>query len=100
MNLEEFKLSLSDKLPPINLNDLLRALWFEAKGDWNAAHSIAQENSSNEGSWAHAYLHRKEGDLSNASYCYSRVGRKRPEISLQQEWDNIVSALLSKSIDK
>ncbi|MEJ2049048.1 MAG: hypothetical protein P8Y60_04255 [Calditrichota bacterium] len=100
MNLEEFKLSLSDKLTPINLNDLLRALWFEAKGDWNAAHFIAQENSSNEGSWAHAYLHRKEGDLSNASYCYSRVGRKRPEISLQQEWDNIVSALLSKSIDK
>jgi hypothetical protein len=34
MNLEEFKLSLSDELPPIDLNDLLQALWLEARGDW------------------------------------------------------------------
>ena len=100
MNLEEFKLSVSDELPPIDINDLLQALWIEAKGDWDTAHSIAQENLSNNGSWVHAYLHRKEGDLSNASYWYSRAGRKRPEISLQQEWDYIVSTLLAKSVDK
>lgn len=100
MNLEEFKLSLSDELPPIDLSDLLQALWIEARGDWDTAHSIAQENPSNEGSWVHAYLHRKQGDLSNASYWYSRAGRKRPETSLQQEWDNIVGTLLAKSVDK
>ena len=100
MNLEEFKLSLSDELPPIGLQDLLQAQWIEAKADLDFAHSIAQENPRYEGSWVHAYLHWKEGDLFNTSYWYSRAGRKRPEFSLRQEWDNIVSTFLAKSIDK
>ena len=97
MNLEEFKSTLSQKQPPAGLDELLQALWIEARGDWDAAHLIAQENSSDDGSWIHAYLHRKEGDLSNASYWYSGAGKKRPDISLEEEWEIIATALLEKS---
>ena len=96
MNLEEFKTSITVEKPPWETNDLLRALWIEARGDWDAAHLIAQENSSDDGSWVHAYLHRKEGDLSNASYWYSRAGKKRPDISLEEEWEIIATTLLAK----
>jgi len=97
MNLEEYKSTLSQKQPPAGLDELLRALWIEARGDWDTAHTIAQENSSDDGSWVHAYLHRKEGDLSNASYWYSRAGKKRPDVSLQEEWESIANMLLAKS---
>lgn len=97
MNLKEFKSTFSQEQPPAGLEDLLRALWIEARGDWDNAHAIAQENSSTDGSWVHAYLHRKEGDLSNASYWYSRAGKQRPDISLEEEWESIAKALLAKS---
>ena len=42
----------------------------------------------------HAYLHRKEGDLSNAGYWYRRAGKARPDASLDAEWDAIAAALL------
>jgi len=43
----------------------------------------------------HAYLHRKEGDLSNASYWYHRAHRPVQSGSLETEWAQIVTALLS-----
>ena len=33
-----------------------------SKGDWTRAHESAQRDEGGEGSWVHAYLHRKEGD--------------------------------------
>jgi hypothetical protein len=42
----------------------------------------------------HAYLHRKEGDIWNADYWYSKAGKKRPSVSLQQEWEIITKNLL------
>ena len=100
MNLEEFKLSLSDELPPIGLQDLLQAQWIEAKVDLDFAHSIVQENPRYEDSWVHTYLHWKEGDLSNTSYWYFRASITKPDNLLQQEWDNIVNTLLAKSVVK
>jgi hypothetical protein len=41
----------------------------------------------------HAYLHRKEGDLSNADYWYRRAGKRHPAVTLEQEWAEIVAAL-------
>jgi hypothetical protein len=41
----------------------------EAKGDWHLAHQYAQKQADAEGAWAHAYLHRVEGDLSKADGC-------------------------------
>jgi hypothetical protein len=46
--------------------------------------------------WVHAYLHRKEGDLSNARYWYSRAGRPPQEGPLETEWDAIAGALLAR----
>ena len=45
------------------------------KDDWNRAHESAQRDEGTEGSWVHAYLHRKEGDQGNAVYWYSRAGK-------------------------
>jgi hypothetical protein len=46
----------------------------------------------------HAYLHRKEGDLANAGYWYSRAGKKTParDLTLEAEWAEIVRTLLGK----
>jgi hypothetical protein len=38
----------------------------------------------------HAYLHRKEGDQWNADYWYKRVGEKRPNLTLEEEWNELV----------
>lgn len=73
---------------------LLQALWFDGKEDWESAHNMAQNVNTSEGSWVHAYLHRKEGDLGNASYWYSRAGKPMAKNSLAEEWEEIVRALL------
>lgn len=94
MNLETFKASLQDPEPPAELAAVLKALWWDAKGDWDRAHEIAQEVHDAEGAWVHAYLHRKEGDLGNAAYWYSRAGKPRADTSLEAEWEQIVRAFL------
>lgn len=95
MTLDEFNNSLSQTTTPANLSIPLQALWQEAKGDWDFAHRLVQLAGDRESAWVHAYLHRKEGDLSNASYWYSRAGRSIPNNpSLEQEWKSIVQALL------
>lgn len=80
--------------PPSDAHPLLKALWHDAKGEWSMAHQLAQDDASPNGSWVHAYLHRKEGDLSNASYWYHRAGKSLPEISLDEEWHLIATSLL------
>ncbi len=80
---------------PGDIPELLRALLIDASGDWDEAHRIAQEDNSEHGSLVHAYLHRKEGDLWNARYWYSRAGREMPEESLEQEWESIARELIN-----
>lgn len=84
--------SFPDDIPP-----LLQALLLESAGDWESAHRIAQNEPSIDGSWVHAYLHRVEGDLGNASYWYRSAEKSVPEISLDEEWEYIAMALLEKS---
>ena len=71
------------------------ALWHDGKGDWNRAHEVAQDVEDEAGAWVHAYLHRKEGDESNAAYWYRRATRPVERGSLDAEWKQIVEALLS-----
>ncbi|HEX6015452.1 MAG TPA: hypothetical protein VFY87_27355 [Geminicoccaceae bacterium] len=71
----------------------LEALWWDACGDWDRAHQVAQSVDTPDGAWVHAYLHRKEGDLSNADYWYRRAGRARPSTPLDAEWAEIARAL-------
>ena len=94
MTFEEFKQSLDGSQPPEGLNILLHALWQDAKGNWDAAHTLAQDENSKRGAWIHAYLHRKEGDLSNAAYWYRLAGRPVSHKSLDDEWQEIAHELI------
>lgn len=93
MDIDAFLESLSaDNCPA--LSPPLRALWFDAKGDWNAAHKCVDDKSDPDSMWVHAFLHRKEGDLSNASYWYRRAQREPHKGALEEEWREIAQALL------
>ena len=94
MTLQEFRASLPGGEPPRDF--ALAGLWWDAKGDWARAHESAQQDEGPAGSWVHAYLHRKEGDLSNARYWYRRAGKREAKDSLEQEWEEIANALLTK----
>ncbi len=95
MNLSSFKQGLSGSEPPQHSSVYLKALWYDAKGEWDNSHNLIQDVNDKNASWIHAYLHRKEGDNGNADYWYSRAGKKRPSISLEKEWEEIVEAFLS-----
>ena len=97
MDLQEFRDSVLSDQPPKNLNFALSGLWWDAKGNWKRAHESAQQDESPAGSWVHAYLHRKEGDTSNAGYWYKRADKAPAERSLEQEWLEIVESLLSEA---
>jgi hypothetical protein len=93
MTVEEFRESaLADEQPDASLP--LIALWFDARGDWHGAHEAAQADDTEDGAWVHAYLHRKEGDLSNAGYWYRRAGKSPASGDLDAEWDEITAVLL------
>ena len=96
MTFDDFRESLQRDGPPRALDRALTALWWDAKGDWKTAHESAQQDENPRAAWVHAYLHRKEGDLSNASYWYSRAGKDLPQSSLEHEWREITKALLAE----
>ena len=79
-----------------DLDAALQALWWDARGDWDRAHTEAQRADSPAGDWVHAYLHRKEGDLGNAGYWYARAGQPAQPAgaSLEAEWEAIARVLL------
>ena len=96
MDLAEFRKSLSGRTPPAGSTELLEALWYEAHGNWERAHKIAQSQKGKAAAAVHAYLHRKEGDLSNADYWYERAGCERSRGPLEQEWQALAADLLSR----
>ncbi|MCW5748977.1 MAG: hypothetical protein KIT36_22495 [Alphaproteobacteria bacterium] len=94
MNVTGLRASLAADAPPADLSPPLVALWWAAKGDWNKAHAVAQQNDDRPSAWVHAYLHRVEGDLSNAGYWYRRAQREAHTGPLDSEWTSIATALL------
>ena len=94
MTLAEFKATLSSTTPPA-VPPLLVALWHDARGDWEAAHRVAQDVDDRDGAWVHAYLHRKEGDLGNAGYWYGQAHQPVATDALEAEWARIAAALLA-----
>ena len=94
MTYDEFLESIQKDQPPSQISDTLTSLWWDKKGDWDRAHSIAQDIPTIQGSAVHAYLHREEGVLWNADYWYSRAGRKRPDISLEEEWKLLTDEMI------
>jgi hypothetical protein len=90
-DLHQCSATRASTLPP-----LLQALWHEAHGNWERAHLIAQDIESPDAAWLHAYLHRKEGDGSNAAYWYSRAGRQVFTGSFHAEWTALATHLLKE----
>ena len=95
MDLNGFRASLAGASPPPGLSLALQTLWWDAKGDWHLAHGCAQRDEGQTGSMVHAYLHRKQGDMSNASGWYRRAGRPVSEVPLEAEWESLARELLS-----
>jgi hypothetical protein len=95
MTLEEYIKSIEADRPPSGISETLRSLWWDKKGDWDRAHSIAQDIPSVQGSAVHAYLHREEGVLWNADYWYTRAGKTRPDVALDIEWQQLVDEMLA-----
>jgi len=91
MTVEEFRAS-----DGTGLSGALLALWWDAKGDWDKAHAVAQEVAGADGAWVHAYLHRKERDVGNAEYGYRRAGRAVATGDSRLEWERIVGEMLGR----
>lgn len=72
-----------------------RAIQAARKGDWDCAHQIVQSEPDKLSARIHAWLHRREGDLSNAGYWDRQAGQSQPDVSLAVELD-----LLEASVNK
>jgi hypothetical protein len=90
----EFRASLSGATPAPGLDAPVAALWWAAKGGWNEAHKLVQDEATADAAWVHAYPHRVEGDPGNAGYWYRQAGKPAASGSLETEWERIASALL------
>jgi hypothetical protein len=96
-DLASFEASLGGNSPPAGLSRALLALWHLAKGDWDRAHGVAQQDEADpECAWVHAHLHRAEGDLGNARYWYRRAGRPVATGDLASERRAIAAELLAR----
>jgi hypothetical protein len=93
VSMADFKASLANAKPAESLAPPLAALWWAAKGEWDTAHKIVMNEDSKDAAWVHAYLHRVEGELSNAGYWYRRAGKPAASDALDAEWQRIVEAL-------
>lgn len=94
MTYEEFITLTDDPAAGDSLEPRLRSLWYDKRGNWDEAHTIAQGIHTEQGSAIHAYLHREEGDLGNAGYWYSRAGRQMPKTGLDEEWQRLTREML------
>lgn len=83
-----------DTAPGGSLSDEAKALWHVKKGNWKAAHNIAQEIHTPMGSWIHALLHLIDGDQGNANYWFRLAGRPaRKPADIENLWNEIASEL-------
>ena len=65
--------------------DHLKTLDLAREGSWDASHQLVQQYSDKLSCLIHAYLHRVEGNISNAKYWYRRAGVDMPNNTLEEE---------------
>ena len=99
MTLAEFERTLTRLKPPAGLAPALVALWWAAREQWDKAHQLVMDEGGKDCAWVHAYLHRVEGDLGNASYWYRQAQRPVSTEPLPVEWAAIAGTLLEKGHD-
>jgi hypothetical protein len=94
--IDAFVSSLDADAPPPSATAMQRAVWHGLRGEWEAAHELAQAQDDAEGAWVHAWLHRIEGDLGNADYWYRRASRPSRRGDTRDEGLEIVRSLTAK----
>lgn len=97
MDYTMFNHTLDMGAPPEDFSTELKALWWERKNYWDKAHAMVQHMEGQDAAWVHAYLHRKEGDLKNASYWYKRAGKPEAENDLNDEFRELTIYFLEKN---
>jgi len=73
----------------------LKALWYDGNGDWAKAHDQVDSLDGKSAARIHAYLHRKEGDQWNAAYWYKRAGESQPNLTLEEEWKELLGRYMT-----
>ena len=96
MDLADFRRSLKAGDLPEETGLELQSLYLDGRGDWEGAHGLIDHRRDSDCSRVHAYLHRKEGDLANADFWYSRAREARPEVPLEEEWVELVERFLAR----
>lgn len=94
MQFSQFTDSLQESSPASDLSVHLKALWYDKKGLWKEAHDLVDSLDDADSALVHAYLHRVEGDQWNADYWYRKAGRRRPDVTLEEEWEALVQQFL------
>lgn len=69
--------------------DHAKVLDLSREGSWDEAHKLIQQHYDELSCLVHAYLHRVEGNLSNANYWYSRIGVDMPKNTLKDELNRL-----------
>lgn len=69
--------------------DYVEVLDLAKEGKWDESHHMVQPYSDKLACRIHGYLHRVEGDLSNAAYWYRRADMALPKNSLQEELEHL-----------
>ena len=93
MEYEKFIELTKNNEPSSELKGIYLALWYAKKDNWDMAHNITQDIHTETASWIHAYLHRVEGDTSNANYWYRQCYKSTYIGSLKNELNDIIKAL-------
>ncbi|MCK5667490.1 MAG: hypothetical protein KAI15_00280 [Gammaproteobacteria bacterium] len=69
--------------------DHIKALDLAREGSWDESHQLVQQYSDELSCLIHAYLHRVEGDISNAKYWYRHAGVEMPDNTLKEELNRL-----------
>ncbi len=79
--------------------DYLNVLELAMQNRWDEAHEIVQNYGDQWACLIHGYLHRVEGDLSNARYWYERANVEMPDNSLDEEWKRLFDLVSAANSD-
>jgi len=75
------------------VDEFILAMQHDTAGEWQKAHDIVRHIEHPIAYQIHAYLHRKEGNLSNAHYWYQKANIKDCDGDLEIEHENIMNAI-------
>ena len=95
MEYKKFTELTKNTKPSTELKGIYLALWYAKKDDWDMAHNITQDIRTETAFWIHAYLHRVEGDTSNANYWYRKARKDPSSGTFESELDNIIKSIFT-----